>query len=164
MRVQALFFFAVLPFWACTPSSDLSGSYIGSAVCGEEEEEYNIELALNATESSFVYSGGLLFQYTEVLFISGDEVDFTANFLYDISATQPVRNGAQDIYFDVTWEEVGCERDYPEAEDERGIDVCEEEGIDLSILGDTVGSVIWRYDGNKRLSIEDESCQGFVER
>ena len=164
MRLSAPTCLALLPLWACSPSSDLSGSYIGSAVCGEEDDEYNIELALNATETDFVYSGGLLFQYTEVLFVSGDEVDFTANFLYDISATQPVRAGAQDIYFDVTWEEVGCERDYPEAEDERGVDVCEQEGIDLSILGDAVGSVIWRFDGNKRLSISDESCEGFVER
>ena len=164
MRMPALYCLALLPVLACTPSSDLSGSYVGSAVCGEEDEEYNIELALNATKDDFVYSGGMLFQYEEVLFISGDEVGFTANFLYDLTATQPVRTGAQDVYFDVTWEEVGCERDYPEAEDERGVDVCEQEGIDLSILGDAVGSVIWRFDGNKRLSIDDESCEGYVER
>ena len=164
MRMSALYCLALLPVLACTPSSDLSGSYVGSAVCGDEDEEYNIELALNATQDDFIYSGGMLFQYKEVLFISGDEVDFTVNFLYDLTATQPVRTGAQDVYFDVTWEEVGCERDYPESEDERGVDICEQEGIDLSILGDSVGSVIWRFDGNKRLSIDDESCEGYVER
>ena len=160
-----LMFYALisLSVLACSPSTDLSGSYVGSAVCGDEEE-YNVELALNATKDDFIYSGGMLFQYTEVLFITGDEVDFTANFLYDVVATQPVRSGAQDVYFEVTWEDVGCERDYPEAEDERGVDVCEQEGIDLSILGDAVGDVIWRFDGGNRLSIADESCEGFVER
>ena len=59
MRLSAPTCLALLPLWACSPSSDLSGSYIGSAVCGEEDDEYNIELALNATEADFVYSGGL---------------------------------------------------------------------------------------------------------
>ena len=59
---------------------------------------------------------------------------------------------------------MGCERDYPEDEDETGKDVCEQEGIDLSILGEDVGNVIWRFDGGKRLTIDDSSCEGYVER
>ena len=159
--VLALILFPLLVV-GCSPVSDLSGSYAGEVECGEDV--YDVELALNVTENNFVYSGGLLFQYTETLFMSGDEVELTANFLYDIQATQPVRAGAQDIYFNVTWEDIGCERAYPDENNEIGRDVCEQEGIDLSILGDEVGDVIWRFDGGKRLSIDDDSCEGSVER
>ena len=148
--------------FGCT-GSNLSGSWDGSVVCGDEQD-YTIEAAINPSDESFVYKGGMLFQYIETLFISGDEVGFTVNFLYDFTVTQPIREGAQDVYFNVTWNEVGCELDYPESEDERGTDVCEQQGIDLSVLGEDIGDVVMRFDGSNRLTMDDNFCEGYIER
>ena len=134
----------------------LEGDWAGELVCNGIT--YDVE-AVFVEDSSFEYSGQMLFSYDRSVEIGGDPATFTAELLYEFSTHQTLRSGGQDIFLDMMWTKLYCEVEYQDGSTQEG--GCKNiGGIDDSDKGEEIGFVEMRYSGTDRLSIEDDNCEG----
>ena len=104
----------------------------------------------------YVYNGQVIMQYEEA--ISSYET-FQAQFLYSFSVVQPMAAGAQDLIFEMTWDDIGCATILGNGDSNAG--GCSNHGIDTSDLNKDVGDVEMRGSMEfSRLVIDDDYCVG----
>lgn len=134
----------------------MSGDWEGELYCNGQE--YDVEARFNE-ESSFSYSGDMLFSYQEPVVVNGQDATFEAILKYEFTTQQTARAGGQDIYLDMVWEKLFCSVIFEDGTTEDGgcVNVG---GIDDSDKGEDIGYVEMRYSGTDRLSIEDDNCEG----
>ena len=132
---------------------NLAGTWTGEFQCSDRD--YTVQMLIKESNERYVYDGQVLMQYEES--ISSFET-FQAEFLYSFSLVQPLAAGAQDLIFEMTWDDIGCATIYGNGNNESG--GCSNHGIDTSDLKNNVGDVEMRFNGKSRLVIDDDYCIG----
>ena len=136
-----------------TDKDNLGGTWNGEFQCSDRD--YTVQMLVKESNERYVYKGQVIMQYEEV--ISSFET-FQAQFLYSFSLVQPVAAGAQDLIFEMTWDDIGCATVLGNGDSEAG--GCSNHGIDTNDLNTDVGDVEMRFNGISRLVIDDDYCVG----
>ena len=87
---------------------------------------------------------------------------FQANFLYSFDVVQPQGAGGQDVLFEMTWDDIGCQTIFGNGETESG--GCSEHGINTEEIDQSVGDVWMRFNGKHTLEVNDDHCVGYLDR
>ena len=161
MKIPKLLYITTfLPiFSGCVGSEkdNLAGDWIGEFQCSDRD--YTVEMRIKESGERYVYKGQVIMQYEEL--VSSFET-FQAQFLYSFSLVQPLAAGAQDLIFEMTWDDIGCSTIYGNGDVEGG--GCATHGIDTNDLHTEVGDIEMRFNGISRLVIDDDYCVGALYR
>jgi hypothetical protein len=132
---------------------NLAGNWNGEFQCSDRD--YTVQMLIKENTERYVYKGQVIMQYEEL--ISSYET-FQAQFLYSFSLVQPIAAGAQDLIFEMTWDDIGCATVLGNGDSEPG--GCSNHGINTNDLKTNVGDVEMRFNGISRLVIDDDYCVG----
>ena len=155
---QSIFIFAALFSSGCAEYDTLSGSWGGDLSCGNRP--YAVQMSIqHVGREHFVYTGKMLMSYEAEL---TNFETFQANFLYSFDVVQPLAAGGQDVLFEMTWDDIGCQSIYGNGEIEAG--GCADHGINTDELYNSVGDIWMRFNGVGRLQVNDEHCVGDIFR
>ena len=136
-----------------TEKDNLANHWEGEFQCSDRD--YTVTMLIKESNDRYVYNGQVIMQYEEA--ISSYET-FQAQFLYSFSLVQPMAAGAQDLIFEMTWDDIGCATILGNGDSNAG--GCSNHGIDTSDLNTDVGDVEMRFNGISRLVIDDDYCVG----
>ena len=148
-------FLLLLAFWGCAERDTLAGNWEGEWTCASKD--FNVEAVISELET-YVYEGEILFRYSKPV----DDGTFYANILYSFEVTQLLAAGNQDLFFDMSWTDLGCKTIFDDGTEQKG--GCVANGLNTDDYQSDIGDVPIRFDGVERLIIDDGNCQGILYR